>query len=239
MAEMVFYISYTSSCSLSIGDELTTLVVAVRVVGLEHAQAVANGQAGSHDQESACELLAIGPAHRIDGLPGDQHCHYGGFACTRGKLERQPHQLGIGVIIGIGQVFQKLASGLTGLRCHFRKPDSNFDGFDLTKERPETIELVMAPVLKKADGFRRNMPVIGILQLTPLVYMKSQIIDDRSGIVLLFRGGEPLAFIEDNFTLLGCSLASSWLWDWRDELDAASEKGDLHARVRICLKHLF
>jgi len=97
----------------------------------------------------------------------------------------------------------------------------------------------MPPVLEKADSFRRNMPVIGILQLTPLVNMKTQIIDDRSGIVLLFRGGEPLAFIEDNFTLLGCSLASSWLWDWRDELDAASEKGDLHARVRICLKHLF
>ena len=67
--------------------ELAAGVVTVRIVGLEHAQAITDGEARCHDQESARELLAVRMARGIDGLPGDQHCHHRGLAGTGGELE--------------------------------------------------------------------------------------------------------------------------------------------------------
>ena len=52
-------------------DQLAAGIVTVRVIRLEHAQAVADGQAGGDDQKPARKFLTIGPAHGIDGLPGD------------------------------------------------------------------------------------------------------------------------------------------------------------------------
>ena len=53
--------------------EVAAAVVAVRVVRLQHPQPVPDGEAGGDDQESPREPAALRPAHRVDGLPGDQH----------------------------------------------------------------------------------------------------------------------------------------------------------------------
>ena len=60
-------------------------------------------------------FLLLGPAHGIDRLPGDQHGHDGGLAGAGGQLQRQPHQLRIGVVVGIGQMFEKALAGLADL----------------------------------------------------------------------------------------------------------------------------
>ena len=107
-------------------NQFTALIVAVRIVGLKDAQAVTDRQAGRHDQKSAGELFAVWPAHGIDGLPGNQHGHDGGLARAGGQFQGQSHQFRIGIVIGIGQVFQKPASGLAYLRGHLGQPDERF-----------------------------------------------------------------------------------------------------------------
>ena len=79
------------------GDQLAALVVAVRVVGLEHAQAIADRDAGSDDEEAAGELLAVRPADGVDRLPGDEHRHDRGLAGAGGELQGQSRQIGVGL----------------------------------------------------------------------------------------------------------------------------------------------
>lgn len=56
---------------------------------------------------TARELLAGRATHRVDGLPSNQHRHDRCFACTRGQLERQSHQFGIGVLVGCRQMIKQ------------------------------------------------------------------------------------------------------------------------------------
>jgi hypothetical protein len=65
------------------------------------------------------------------------------------------------------------------------------------------------------------MPIIGIWQRTPGVDMTAHFIDDRRGIVLLFLGREPLAFIENECILFGGLFPFLRFWDRRDEIGAA------------------
>ena len=69
--------------------EFPALVVAVRIVGLEHAQPVADGDAGRDHEKTAGEFLAVRSSHRIDGLPGDEHGHDRGLAGTSGQFQGQ------------------------------------------------------------------------------------------------------------------------------------------------------
>ena len=85
-------------------DQLTGFVVALGVVGQQHAQPVFDGQAGGHQQKAARVFFAVGATHRVDGLPSNQHGHDGGLARTRGQLERQAQQAGVGLVVGALQV---------------------------------------------------------------------------------------------------------------------------------------
>ena len=89
------------------GQQLAVFVIAVGVVGLQDAQAVFDGEARCANQKATCEIFAGGPAHRVDGLPGDQHGHDGGFARAGGKLQGQAHQLRVGILVGAGKVVQQ------------------------------------------------------------------------------------------------------------------------------------
>ena len=88
-------------------DELAALVVAVGIVGLQHAQAVLDRQAWGDDQKAAGEALALRVAHGVDRLPGDQHGHDRGLAGAGRELERQPHQFRVGVVVGVGEVLRE------------------------------------------------------------------------------------------------------------------------------------
>ena len=56
--------------------EFALAVIAVRVVRQQHLQSVLDGNPRRDDEESAREPVAAGMAHRVDGLPRDQHRHY-------------------------------------------------------------------------------------------------------------------------------------------------------------------
>src|SRR5450631_2500477 len=67
--------------------QFAVLIVAVRVIRLEHAESVFDGQTGGNDEEATGEILAAGTADGVDCLPGDKHGHDGGFACAGGQLQ--------------------------------------------------------------------------------------------------------------------------------------------------------
>ena len=142
------------------GHQFAPLVVAVGVIGLQHAQPVFDGQARRDQQKPACELLAVGAAYRIDGLPGNQHRHHGGFASARRELKGQAHQLGIRIVVGCGQVVDEDLAGLAEVWRHFRQPDCCLYSFDLTEKGAHTAERMMPPVLQQACRFGRDTPVV-------------------------------------------------------------------------------
>ena len=66
--------------------QLAAAIVAVRIVGLQHAQPVFDGQSGRHHQKSARKQFALRMLCSIHRLPRNQHCHHGGLAGACGKL---------------------------------------------------------------------------------------------------------------------------------------------------------
>ena len=131
---------------------------------------------------------AAGPAHGVDGLPGDDHRHDGGLAGAGGQLQGQTHQLRVGVVVGVGEVLEKPLAGLAQLRGDLGQPDRGLDGFDLAEERPDAAELVVTPVLEETRGFGRHLPVVGIRQTPPLVDVMAEFVDDGGRVVLLVLG---------------------------------------------------
>ena len=163
------------------------LVVAVGVVRLQHAQPVLDGQAWCADQEAARELFAARATHRVDGLPGNQHGHYGGLARSCGQFEGQPHQLRVGVLVGgcevVEQAFAVLCAG-----CNLGQPDGRFSRFDLAEKGPNTAETVVPPVLEQPCRLRRNLPLVRIREGAPRVHVVAYLVDDRGRVVLLRFG---------------------------------------------------
>ena len=103
------------------------------------------GHAGRDHQEAARKVFAVFVAHRVDSLPRDEHRHHGGFARAGRQLERKAHQFGIGIAIGVLQVFENAASGFR-VRSDFVEPDGGFDGFDLTEKRAHALKIVVPPM---------------------------------------------------------------------------------------------
>jgi len=153
------------------GDKLTALVIAVRVVGLEHPEAITDGNAWSHDQKATGELLAGRTAHGIDGLPGDEHGHDRGLARAGGQFQRQSHEFRVCVVVGVGKMLKKTAAGLAGFGGNLDEPDGGFHRLDLTEEWPDTAKVMMPPVLKEAGGFRGDLPVSRVGQAPPFIYL--------------------------------------------------------------------
>ena len=197
------------------GNELPVFVIAVRVVGLEHPQAVADGDARRDHQEPAGEVAAVGPANGVEGLPGDQHRHHGGLAGAGGQLERQPRQAGIRLLVGALKVVEDRPTVTTALRRDLGQPDQRLHRFDLAEEGPEPAEVVAAPVLQEPRGLGRDLPGIGVGYLPPLVHPLPQAGNDGHRVVLLRFAGQALAFVEDHPALSGLFARGR---DRRDEL---------------------
>lgn len=117
-----------------VGHQLAVLVIAVRIVRLEHLEAVLDSEARGDNEESAGEGLAAGTAHGLDRLPGDEHGHDGGLARTGGELEREAHEVGVGLLVDAGQERENAFSG-DGLGSHLGEPDGGFHRLHLTEER--------------------------------------------------------------------------------------------------------
>ncbi len=207
------------------GNQFTAGVVTVGIVGLEDTQPVLDGQAGYADQKAAGEMLAPWASHRIDRLPSDEHGHDGGLACARGQFQREPHQFRVGVLVRGGEMINYTLAPAR-LRSDLSEPDRGFRCLHLAEERTDPAEFVMAPMLEEPGRLRRDLPLIGVGQGTPGIHISADFIDDGSGVVLLFLGRKPLAFVEDKPGLRG-RLALFRLRDRRDELGTATELDDL------------
>ena len=168
-------------------NQFTTGVIAVRVVGLEHAQTIFDREARRHDEKATRETFALRSAHRVDGLPGDQHRHNRGFSRACGQLQSEAHEFRVGIIVGIREVVQKAFPGLPCLWRDLGQPNDSFHRLHLAEEGPDIAELVMSPMLEQASRLRGDLPLVW-MQSAPLVHMLAQFIDDRGGIILL-RGG--------------------------------------------------
>ena len=216
------------------GYQLAAVVIAVGVVGLEHAQTVLDGYAGGDDKESASESLGVGPADGVDGLPGDDHCHDGGLAGAGCDLEGYAQQLRVGVPTGAGEAIEDAFAGRSQLGGNLGQPDDSLDGLDLAEERAVIAEPMMAPVQEQPGGLGSNAPVVGALNVSPLIDTAANLIH-RGGdeLVLLLLGGEPLAFVEDYLLLSLGRAALSGLGDGRDELSNAPAFNYLVGRLPV------
>ena len=214
-------------------DQFPVFVIAVRVVRLKHAETIFDGEAGRHDEEASGESCTAGVADGVDGLPGDDHRHDGGLAGPGGQLQCQAHQFRIGVIVGVGEVFEKPLASVAAFRGDLGQPDRSLGSFDLTKEWPDPAELVVPPMLEEALGFGLNQPVIRIFQIAPIVNVASEFIDDGRWIVLLLFGGKPSALVENDRLLISLRLDLAWLWNRSDELRAATGINDPLRRLAV------
>ena len=92
-------------------------------------------------------------------------------------------------------------------------------------------------MLEQTGGFRRDLPIAWIRQASPLVHMRTEFIDDRSGVVQLLLSRKPLAFIENHSQLLSDRvLALPGLRNGRDELGLAAFFNDLLCRLTLIIK---
>ena len=129
--------------------------------------------------------LLCGCRDRIDGLPGDEHRHDGGLARAGGELQREAHQFRVGVVVGIGEMFEKPFASLPDLRSDLGQPDGRFDRLDLAEERADAAEFVVPPVLEEPRRLGSHVPVTRVRQPPPLVHLMANCVDDRGGVVLL------------------------------------------------------
>ena len=139
--------------------QFAALVVAVRVVGLQHAQPVADRQAGGHYQEAARESPAARMAHRVHRLPRDQHRHYRRLAGAGGEFECQPREAGVGLVVRLLQPLDELPPVASGAGSYLGQPDHGLHRLDLAEEWTDVAELVMAPMMEQASGLRCNPPL--------------------------------------------------------------------------------
>jgi hypothetical protein len=130
------------------GHQLAALVVAVRVVGLEHSETIANGQAGRNNKEATGKPATLGSPRRVDGLPSDDHGHHGGLPGAGSQLQRQAHELRVRVSVSVGNVVKERLARLPRLRGDLRQPDYGLQRLHLAEEGPNVTELMMPPVLK-------------------------------------------------------------------------------------------
>lgn len=182
--------------------QLAARVVAVRVVRLEDAQPVLDGDAGGHDEEAAREALALWVPDSVNGLPCDEHGHDGGLPRAGRELEGQSHELRIRVVVRVHEVLEDGLDVLSEIRRHFGQPDGGLRRLDLAEERPHTGKRVVSPVLKQARRLGRDVPVVRVRQTPPGVDTLANRLDECVLLVLLGRSRQALAFVEDEAGLL-------------------------------------
>ncbi|NTU63788.1 MAG: hypothetical protein HGB05_10400, partial [Chloroflexi bacterium] len=92
----------------------------------------------------------------------------------------------------------------------------------------------LSEVLEQARRLGRDLPVVWIRPASPLVYLRAELINNRSGVVLLLLIREPFDFIENHFHLLSNRiLPLPGLWNRGDKLCAAALLNDSLCRLAL------
>ena len=209
------------------GDEFARRVVAFRVLGLQHAQPVADGDAGRDDEKTPAEPAAARRAHRVGRVPGDQHRHDGGLAGPGRHLHRQAEEFRV----GCGVAGFEMGADRAVLRSAGRdlEPDDRLDRLDLAKERADARKLMRAPVGEKPRRGRGDAPVRRIGQSAPARDVVADFVDDRSRIVFLLSR-RTIVPVAESQGALGCApRLHSRHGDGRDDLrpSPSFDRGDV------------
>ena len=113
-------------------DEVHRPVVVVRVVGQQHAEAVADGDAGRDDEEARAEPLVVRVGQLVEGLPGDEHRHHHRLAGPGRHLEGQPREAVVQAGVLARMTLRALVSPMRV--CGLGQVDRRLDGLDLAEE---------------------------------------------------------------------------------------------------------
>ena len=212
-------------------NQLTALVIAVRIVGLQHAQAILDGNPRGNHQKAAGEPGTPGTADGVDGLPGNQHGHDGGLAGSGRQLEGQPRQARIGFEVGHGEMVEKALAGATGPRRHFSEPDGGLQGLDLAEEGTNAGESVVPPVAEQTGRLRGDLPLLRVWKFSPPIDLLANVVDDCGVLVLLLLGRKTLSLVEDDLGLFLTPFLLLRLRDGRDEIGRPAAFDDLLGRL--------
>lgn len=185
------------------GHQFAAAVVAVRIVRLQDAQAVLDGDAGGDDQKTAAEPAAVGMADGVDGLPGDQHGHHRGLAAAGGHLHGEAEQFRVRLGVGALDMVHELAAADAEGGGNLGEPDHGLDGFDLAEEGFLVDELVGAPVLQQAGGGRGDLPLVWVGQVSPGIHELADFVDDGRGVVFDLGGRQVVLVLQYKTALLG------------------------------------
>jgi hypothetical protein len=130
-------------------QQVELAIVVLPFAGHEHAQAVANRDAGGDDEEGVGEMAVLAVGEFVQRLPGDQHRHHDRFACAGRHLRRQAIQEWIRPGIPLAEfLLDPLVAELAG---HLGDVDDRFDRFELAEEEP-ALALWPLPVVQQARG---------------------------------------------------------------------------------------
>ena len=154
--------------------------------------------------------------NRVEGLPGDEHCHDSSLAGSSRHLQCPAFESGVGIVAGVSQAIEYVPSCSPLIWCDFGQPYDRFECFDLAEEWPLSVEVVGTPMLQQLAGSVCDTPIVWIGQFAPLVDMQADIVDALCRLVLLPFVGELLGVFNDQAGLCGTGLISRW-WDWSYE----------------------
>src|SRR5262249_47727382 len=133
-------------------------------------ESVLDRQARCHDKKTARETIALGPPHRVYGLPRDEHRHDRRFAGTGCELEGQPAQFRICFFVCICQMLEQTLCTSAPMRCDFSEPNYGLHSFDLAKKGTYTSKVVVSPMFKETRCLRCDLPKI-TGQRSPVIHL--------------------------------------------------------------------
>ena len=178
---------------------------------------------GGHHQESARESPAAGTAHRVDGLPRDEHGHDRGLAGAGRELEREACETRVRLLVGGREMVEEPAALVAESRRDLGQPDRGLRRLDLTEEEPDVAEAMAAPVLEKPGGLGRHPPPAGLRNRPPRIDPAPQLVDEPHQLVLLSPCLQRLCRLVEDHLALAALLR---LRDGGDEGDAPAAVED-------------
>ena len=151
------------------GNDVEFLVVVVRVGRQEHAQPVADGDAGRDDQEGVGEPIVVRVAALVEHLPGDEHGHDDRFAAAGRHLARDAEQVRPGLGRLLPQVLLDPVFAVLGLLRDLGDEDERFQRLDLAEEQPAAEAVLGMPVFEQGAGDGGDVRPTRLAPLSPRV----------------------------------------------------------------------
>ena len=183
-------------------NQLAAPVVAVGVIRLEHPEPIPDGETGGDHEKSARESAAAGAAHRVHGLPCNEHGHDRRLSGAGRELEGEPGEARVRLLVRGREEVEEAAPLSAETWRHFGEPDHSLHRLGLAEEGPDAAEAVAAPVSEKSGRLGGHAPFAGVRNRPPRVDPAAEVVDDLHQIVLLARGLQRLGHrVKDDLAL--------------------------------------